>query len=100
MKRANPALPSLLVFAALIVGGFVSMAVAWRIAARTLDVSIQLPALISGGLGGLVLVIVGTALFVTQVGRLRAADERAHLDDVLDRTSEIVQAMRAARDPR
>ena len=97
MKRPNPALPSLLVFAALVVGGFISMAVAWRMAARTLDVSIQLPALISGGIGGLVLVIVGTALFVTQVGRLRAADERAAMDEVLDRTSEIVQTMRATR---
>jgi hypothetical protein len=93
-------LASLLVFAGLVVAGFVVMAVAWRIAARTLDVSIQVPALISGGLGGLVLIVVGTVLFVTQLGRLRAAEERACMDDVLDRTSEIVQAMRAAREAR
>jgi hypothetical protein len=93
-------LPSLLVFGGLVVAGFVVMGVAWRMAARTLDVSIQVPALISGGVGGLVLIIVGTALFVAQLGRLRAADERAHLDEVLDRTSEIVHAMRTAREAR
>ena len=99
MRRdGNPALPSLLVFGGLVVAGFVSMAVAWRIAARTLDVSIQVPALISGGMGGLILVVVGTVLFVTQLARLRSADERAYMDDVLDRTSEIVQTLRAARD--
>jgi hypothetical protein len=100
MKKANPALPSLVVFGGLVVAGFVAMGVAWRIAARTLDVSIQVPALVSGGLGGLMLIVVGTALFVTQLGRLRAADERARMDDVLNRTSEIVQAMRTARETR
>jgi hypothetical protein len=99
-KQSNPALPSLIVFGGLVVSGFVVMAVAWRMAARTLDVSVQVPALISGGIGGLVLIVVGTALFVSQLGRLRAADERAEMDDVLDRTSEIVQAMRAAREAR
>lgn len=92
--RRNPALPSLLVFSGLVVAGFVAMGIAWRVAARTLDVSTQVPALISGGIGGLVMVVVGTALFVTQLARLRAADERADMDEVLDRTSEIVQAMR------
>lgn len=98
--RKNPALPSLLVFAALIVAGFVAMGIGWRVAARTLDVSIQVPAVISGGVGGLVLVVVGTALFVSQTGRLRAADERADFDEVLDRASQMVQELRSAREGR
>ncbi|HVV76361.1 MAG TPA: hypothetical protein VHC43_10025 [Mycobacteriales bacterium] len=101
MKRTpNPALPSLLVFGGLVVAGFVVMAVAWRIAARTLDVSIQVPAVISGGVGGLVLIVVGTGLFVSQLGRLRAADERADMDEMLDRTSQIVGELRSAREAR
>jgi hypothetical protein len=100
MRRRNPALPSLLVFAAMVVAGFVAMGIGWRVAARTLDVSIQVPAIISGGVGGLVLVAVGTGLFVSQVGRLRAADERAHVDEVLDRASQMVQELRAAREGR
>lgn len=99
MKRplAGPALPSLLVFAGMVVAGFVSMGLAWRVAARTLDVADQVPAIISGGVGGLLLVVIGTALFVAQMGRVSAADERAELDVVLDRTSEVISAVRDGR---
>jgi hypothetical protein len=97
MRRAfaNPALPSLLLFAGMVVAGFVAMGLGWRVAARTLDVADQVPAIVSGGVGGLVLVVVGTGLFVAQMGRLSAADERTDLDDVLDRASEVVQTLRA-----
>lgn len=96
MKRlvSSPALPSLIVFVAIIAAGFVSMGLSWRIAARTLDVADQVPAIISGGVGGLLLVVIGTGLFVAQVGRVSAADERAGYDDVLDHTSEVIQAVR------
>jgi hypothetical protein len=102
MKRilAHPALPSLLVFAGVVVAGFVSMLLGWHVAARTLDVSGQVPALVSGGVGGLVLVVVGTGLFITQLGRVRAAEDRADADDLLDRVSEVVQAARAGRGAR
>ncbi|HWC36203.1 MAG TPA: hypothetical protein VG650_15460 [Mycobacteriales bacterium] len=98
--RKNPALPSLVVFAALVAAGFVAMGLGWRVAARTLDVSIQVPAIISGGLGGLVLVVVGVTLFISQLGRLRAADERTEMHEVLDLTTEIVAELRAAREER
>lgn len=96
MRRllAHPALPSLTVFAAIAIGGFVSMLLGWRVAARTLNVAAQLPAVVSGGIGGLMLVVIGTSLFVAQVGRLRSAEERAEADELLDRTSEVVQALR------
>lgn len=99
MKRAfaNPAAPSLLLFAGMVVAGFVAMLLSWRIAARTLDVADQLPAMLSGGVGGLALVVIGTGLFVAQMGRLSAADDRADLDDVLDRASEVAQVVRDRR---
>lgn len=94
---SGPALPSLLVFLGMIVVGFAVMAIGWRVAARTLDVSIQLPAIVSGGVGGLVLVVIGTGLFLAQAGRARSADDRADADELLDRVSEVVQALRARR---
>ena len=97
MRRilSHPAFASLLAFAVVVVGGFVAMALSWRVAARTLDVSTQVPTLVSGGIGGLLLVVVGTSLFVVQAGRARAAEDRADADELLDRMSEVVQALRA-----
>ncbi|HEX3901066.1 MAG TPA: hypothetical protein VHW74_18095 [Mycobacteriales bacterium] len=102
MRRAtsHPALPSLLLFAGMVVAGFVAMALGWRVAARTLNVAGQVPAIISGGLGGLVLVIIGTGLFVAQMGRASGAEERDSLHDVLDRTSEVIQVVRPDGGPR
>jgi hypothetical protein len=97
---SGPALPSLLVFLGMIVAGFAAMALGWRVAARTLDVASQIPAIVSGGVGGLVLVAVGTGLFLAQAGRARAADDRADADELLDRVSEVVQALRARRGER
>jgi hypothetical protein len=96
MKRisSHPALPSLLLFAGMVVAGFVAMALGWRVAARTLNVAGQVPAIISGGLGGLVLVIVGTGLFVAQMGRVNGAEERASFHEVLDRASEVIHVVR------
>ena len=71
------------------------MAIGWRVSARTLDVSRQVPAIVSGGVGGLVLIVIGIGLLVAQFGRVGAAEERADVDDVLDRASEVVQAVRA-----
>jgi hypothetical protein len=101
MKRvSSPALPSLLLFAGMVVAGFVAMGLGWRVAARSLNVAAQLPAIISGGLGGLVLIVIGTGLFVAQMGRVSGAEERADVHEVLDRTSEVIHAVRPERGPR
>jgi hypothetical protein len=99
MKRggSNPALPSLVLFGGMVVAGFVAMALGWRVAARTLNVAAQMPAIVSGGLGGLMLIVIGTGLFVAQMGRASAADQRTDLDEVLDRTSEVINAVRPDR---
>jgi hypothetical protein len=102
MKRAlsHPAVPSLVVFSGIALAGFVAMILGWRVAARTLNVAAQVPAIVSGGVGGLVLVVIGTGLLVAQAGRVRAAQERADADELLDRTSEVVQALRSLRGER
>jgi hypothetical protein len=101
MKRvSNPALPSLLLFAGMVVAGFVAMGLGWRVAARSLNVAAQLPAIISGGLGGLVLIVIGTGLFVAQMGRVSGAAESTDMHEVLDRTSEVIHAVRPDGRPR
>ena len=99
MRRllSHPAAPSLVVFAGIVVAGFAAMILGWRVTARTLNVAAQLPAVISGGLGGLVLVVVGTALLVAQAGRVSAARDRAGADDLLDRAAEVVEQVRGKR---
>lgn len=89
-RDRDPVVPSLLVFAAIAIAGFVVMGLGWRTVARTLDVWRQVPAIISAGVGGLALVIIGAGLFATQLGRRRAAVERAQFEAILDELSRLV----------
>lgn len=91
----DPAAPGLALFAAFVVGGFVAIALGWRVAARTLYVALQVPALVSGALGGLALVALGTAFATTQAGRRIAAQERADTDALLDELGGLVDSLRS-----
>ena len=71
-----------------IVAGFVLIAVAWAGAAGHLLVSLQVPYLISGGLGGVGLIVVGGLVVVVTVVR-QAADQRAR------QTQTLIDAVRA-----
>ena len=59
----HPAFPGLVVMTLLAVAGFVAVGVAWYQAAGLFHVALQLPYLVSGGLGGLALIGSGLALF-------------------------------------
>lgn len=91
----DPATPGLVLFGAFVVGGFVAIALGWRVAARTLYVALQVPALVSGALGGLALVALGAAFLTTQAGRRLAAQERAETDALLDEVAGLVAAVRS-----
>jgi hypothetical protein len=93
----DPVAPSLLLFAAVVVGGFVAIGIGWKVAARTLFVPFQTPALVSGGMGGLALVLVGAGLANVQAGRRLAAGERAETEALLDEASALVEAVKAKR---
>lgn len=93
----DPAAPSLLLFAGLVVAGFTAIGIGWKIAARTLVVSYQTPALVSGGMGGLTLIILGAGLANVQAGRRFAALEREETEALLDEASALVDAVRAKR---
>ena len=88
MKRPawsrDPVTPTLLLFAGLIVAGFIAIAIGWRISAAKDVVAFQIPALVSGGLGGLVLFVTGAALANIQASRWTAAVERAEADEMVE----------------
>lgn len=98
--RRDPAAPSVAVFLALVVGGFVAIGLAWNIARQTLVVAFQLPGLLSGAVGGLALIVLGAGLINAQVGRRLGALERARTDAVLDEAAALLSALDRASLPR
>ena len=95
--RRDPATPSLLLFAALTVGGFVAIGIGWQVAARTLFVPAQIPALVSGAMGGLAMILLGVGLISIQSGRRLAAIERQLTETLLDEAALLVQAATGLR---
>lgn len=87
---------STLLFGALVVGGLVAVILGWRTAAATLIVPFQIPAFVSGGLGGLALIGMGIGSLHIQVTRQIAVDETAQLDAVLESAEALLAAMRDA----
>lgn len=90
----DPATPSLVLFAALTTGGFIAIGMGWRVAARTLIVAFQLPALVSGAMGGLALIVVGTTLANIQTQRRCAAAERADTEALLNEAAALVAVIK------
>lgn len=93
----DPIVPSLTLFAGLVLGGFVAIGLGWRVAARTLIVPYQVPALVSGAMGGFALIALGAGLATIQTERRLAAQERAETEDVLDEAAALVDALKGRR---
>jgi hypothetical protein len=74
---------------AIIFLGFVAILVAWNGSAGNLSVAAQFPYLISGGLGGLALVVAGASLMVTQ----NARQDRQRIEGIL---IQLLEAQHAA----
>ena len=84
----------MLVALALVVGGFVAVVLGERIVARTLRVYEQVPALVSGGLVGLALIVTGCVFAIVQLGRTHAAQESDDTDAVLREVAMLAQSLR------
>ena len=93
----DPLAPSLGLFGGLVLAGFVGITLGWKVAARTLIVPFQVPALVSGAMGGLALIVMGAGLANIQVGRRLAAEERAVTEDLLDEAAALMDVMRERR---
>lgn len=95
----DPALPGLVLMSALILGGFGVLYLAWRGAARTIYVALQLPELVSGALGGIALIGLGIGLLNLQAARRYAAREQELTDEVLDEVAALVALAPRLRKP-
>ena len=96
----DPAFPGVALLATVLLSGFAVVLVAWSGVARTLYVALQVPHLVSGGLGGLALIGVGAALLDVQLSRREAAREQRMTDGWIDEVAELmgqVPALRAQR---
>jgi hypothetical protein len=87
----------MVLFGGIVLVGFVGIALGWKVAARTLVVPFQVPAMVSGGLGGLALIILGAGLAQVQVGRRLAAQERAETENLLDEAAALMDVMRGTQ---
>lgn len=96
MKRwSDPAAGMLPASVALIVAGFIALAVTWRSVARQTLVSVQIPYMVSGGFGALGLILTGAGLAYIQTGRQLRADERAALERVRDEGEALLEKLTA-----
>ena len=86
-----------LVLSAVAASAFVAIYLAWDGAAHTPYVPYQVPYLVSGGLGGLALLVLGLGLLDVHVNRVEAARRRADTDVVLRQAVELLALAPAAR---
>jgi len=92
---SDPLVVSSWVAAAMVVGAFVAFFLAWRGAAATLAVGIQVPYLVSGGVGGLTLLMAGLTLVHVQARRRRNAREHRQLARLIEEAQGVLDALRA-----
>ena len=86
----DPALPGMILMVVLILAGLSALGFAWFVSARTVLVPLQLPAGVSGGLGGLALVGMGAALLNLQITRRDEARERRLTQEALDEVTALL----------
>lgn len=99
MPRAlrDPAAPGLAVFGVVVATGIVVIGIGWRVVARTVVVGEQVPAIVSGGLGGLALVILGVGLALVHLSRREALEERAEADALLEEVATLLEEVRRTK---
>jgi hypothetical protein len=91
----EPFTAGVLLAVVLVIGGFITVGYAWRGAARTLLVPLQLPYAISGGFVAIGLVALGLAVARVQVDRLHDAQQKRSLDTMVREASELIALARA-----
>lgn len=90
----DPTVSSSLAAGLLVLGAFLGFVLSWRGVAQTLLIPKQLPFLVSGGVGGLGLLVAGITILLVQGERRRAAREFQKLGDVLAQARAILVALR------
>ncbi|MDQ1711353.1 MAG: hypothetical protein QOE45_803 [Frankiaceae bacterium] len=79
-------------------GGLVAIGIGWNGAAGVLDIRAQFPYLLSGGLIGLSLVVIGASLMLVQAHREDRARLEAKLDELIEAVGGSFAGSRAPQD--
>lgn len=97
----DPALPGLAFSALVALSGVAAIAFTiWKVAGNPY-VPLQMPFLVSGGLGGTALIVLGSAIGALILERRDRAIARAEMQDAVDETASILYLAITARcDPR
>jgi len=90
----DPYTVSVTVLVVLAAAGLAGIAIGWRGAAASLVVSVQLPYVVSGVIGGLALLGFSLGLLIIQVRRRREAERRADFDRVVRAAADLLAAAR------
>jgi hypothetical protein len=93
----DPGVRAALVLLAAAVAGFVMLALAWRGAAATVWVPLQVPWLVSGGVAGLALVAASLGAWTVHLGRRADAAHRAEWERFVRDAVDVVEDLRASR---
>jgi hypothetical protein len=93
----DPFVASLVVLVVLVLTALVGLGVAWKGAAATLVVALQLPYIVSGAVGGLALLGFALGLLLVQARRRDEAVRRADFDRVVRAAADVLAAARDAR---
>jgi hypothetical protein len=88
---------SMVVLGALVVAGFVAIGIGWRGVADSLVVAVQLPYAISGVFAGIAVIGFAAGLISVQLGRRRAAEERAEFGRVVNSAANLLAAVRSGQ---
>jgi hypothetical protein len=90
----DPFTVSVIVLVVLAAGGLAGVVVGWRGAAASLDVSVQLPYIVSGAIGGTALLGFALGLLLVQARRRDEARRRSELDRVVQAAADLLAAVR------
>jgi len=93
----DPGIRAFVVLAAFVVAGFVMLAVAWRGAAATVYVPLQLPWVVSGSLAGLAVIGMGLGGWSVHLGRRQDAEHRDAVEVLVRDAVEMAERVRAGR---
>ena len=96
-RLRDPFVASVAVLVVLCLVGLVGVGVAWKGAAATLVVALQLPYIVSGAMGGLALLGFALGLVLVQTRRRNEARRRAEFDRVVRAAADLLAAARESR---
>jgi len=89
----DPFTRSLALAVLMIAGGFVAILIAYRGVARSVNVAVQLPYVVSGGVGGVALILTGAGIIAVQSSRYWSARERQWLDVIATRSADVMETL-------